>query len=373
MKKVKIMSICFLCLGTLFFPGCWDQNIFEEIGLALVLGLEYTDNGELLYSMTLPVFSEDLEETIEILSTTSDLLRLSRDQIRNTSGRKVKGGKIQHIIFSKELAEKNTAELLDVFMRSSENPLLANIVVVDGSPIEMLNMSRGYKDKPRLGLYLANNIQDAHVHAATPESTIYEFTVLRYSGTIDPIASYISYDEKGVKIEGSALFNGSRMVGNIGFEETGLLHALMGEKKQIGYYVRAQNIQGEANSDKRGISILLHRVKRKIKADVTGTIPKINIHFDMTGIIDETDLNYRLDETQEKKELEDKISILIEKDCMKLIKYLQEIRSDPIGFGEMIRATHNEYFKSVVWKNIYPEVQFNVDVKVNFEYYGALY
>jgi len=58
---------------------------------------------------------------------------------------------------------------------------------------------------------------------------------------------------------------------------------------------------------------------------------------------------------------------------MNLLKYLQEIGSDPVGFGEIIRAKHNEYFKSVSWKTVYPKVKFDIDVKINIEFYGALY
>lgn len=372
MKRVKDLIICVLCLSTLFISGCWDQKIFEDIGLALVLGLEQSDNGELLYTMTMPVFSEDIEETMEIMSTTSDLLRQSRDQIRNESGKKVEGGKIQHIIFSKELAEKGIDKILDVFLRSSENPLLANIVVVDGSPFEMFNMSRKYKDKPRLGIYLANIINDARIHNVTPDSRIYKFTILQYSETIDPVASYISFDDEGITIEGSALFDKSKMVGNIGYTETGLLYSLMGKKIQFGYYINAQRMQNESDSDKRGISVLLRKVKRKVKTNIDGKIPEINISLNFTGTVGENDLDYRLDEPNDKKTLQDKISALIRQDLIKLLEYLQEIGSDPVGFGEIIRVKHNEYFKSVAWKSVYPDVKFNVDVKINFEFYGAL-
>lgn len=371
MKKVKGIGICFLCLFHLLTSGCWDQNIFEDIGLALILGLELSENGELLYSMTMPVFAEDIEETVEILSTTSMLLRQSRDQIRNTSGKKVEGGKIQHIIFSKELAEKGIDKTLDVFIRTAENPLLANIIVVDGSPFEMLNISKEYKDKTRVGVYLAHIIRDARNHTATPESRIYNFTIMQYSGTIDPIASYISFDETGIQIEGSALFNGNKMAGNIGIVETGLLHALMGKRTQFGYYMKAQNIDEEAGSDKRGVAVLLYRAKRKVKTNIDGSIPQIDISLDFTGNIDEIDLDYHLDDPEEKKKLEKKITMLVQQDCMKLLEYLQEIGSDPVGFGEIIRAKHNEYFKSVSWKSVYPKVQFDIDVKINLEFHGA--
>lgn len=77
----------------------------------------------------------------------------------------------------------------------------------------------------------------------------------------------------------------------------------------------------EDDSDDRGISILLHRVKRKVKTYVNGTSPEINISLDFKGIVDETDLNYRLDQSKDKKTLEEKISALIKKDCIKLLEY----------------------------------------------------
>jgi len=64
--------------------------------------------------------------------------------------------------------------------------------------------------------------------------------------------------------------------------------------------------------------------------------------------------------------------MLIRRDFIKLIKYLQEIGSDPVGFGEIIRAKHSEYFKSVSWKTVYPTVKFDIDVKTSFEFHSAL-
>jgi len=335
--------------------------------------LEEAENGELQYSMTMPVFSEDINETIEILKTTSDLLRQARDQIRNSSDKEIEGGKTQHIIFSKELAEKGIGNLLDVFIRSSENPLLANVIVVDGSPLEMFEMSRdSYEDKPRTSVYVANVIRDAHTRTVTPDCRIYKFTILKYSETIDPIMSYIGYDEEKIEVKGSALFSNDKMVGSIGLIETGLLHALMGEKIRFGYFIKAQRVDEEADPDKRGTAILLRGVKRKVKANLDGTIPEFDINLNFTGTVDEIDLDYRLDEPEEKKKLEEKVAMLIQQDCMKLLGYLQEIGSDPVGFGETIRAKNNEYFKTVNWKTIYPKVKFNVDAKLNLEFQGAI-
>ena len=95
------------------FPAAGSEDIRRDKSC---FGTGFGTNREwqILYSMTMPVFSDEIDETIEMLSTTSDLWQ-SRDQIRYTSGKKLRR-KIQHIIF-KELAEKGIDNILDVFIK----------------------------------------------------------------------------------------------------------------------------------------------------------------------------------------------------------------------------------------------------------------
>lgn len=103
-KKAVLVLTVAQCIFLL--SGCWDQKIFEEIGFILQLGLELNENDELVYSLTMPVVNKEIEQDIEILSTTAPLLREARDKIRNFSGKRIEGGKRSKYIFQGSLPKK---------------------------------------------------------------------------------------------------------------------------------------------------------------------------------------------------------------------------------------------------------------------------
>lgn len=370
-KVVKRVLVLIVFLSTVFLCGCWDQKIFEKTGFVLQIGLELNEDKDLLYSLTMPVVEEEIEQKIEILSTTTPLLREARDKIRNSSGKKIEGGKTQQIHFSRELAERGIGDLLDVFIRSPENPLLANITVVDGSPLEMFEMGLEYKDKTRVAFYVSDLINDARERTAAPEVRVYDFAIMQHCKTIDPIAIYMRYDEKEIEILGTALFKADKMVGNLDIVKSGILNALMGKKINFGYYYREDN-QNKQDEIKSGIALLFKLVKRKVEIDTTGDKSKISISLDYISTLDEYDDKHHLDDSKNKKEVEEKVSKSMKNDCEETLSYLQDIGADPIGFAEMLRSKENAYFKTIDWEKKYPEIEFDVDVKVTIETQGAI-
>jgi spore germination protein len=214
-------------------------------------------------------------------------------------------------------------------------------------------------------------MEDARKRNAGPETRIWKFTTLVHSKTIDPVATLMKYSEKDIRISGSALFNGDKMVGEIDTNQTGLLHALMAEKINFEYFYRNEDSHDPAKV-KNGAAILLKSVKRNVKIDISENKPKIDISLDFKATLDEYDINHNLDEKETQKKFEEDAAKSIKKNCTDLIKYLQEIGSDPLGLGEMVRVKHNTFYKSVDWEKIYKDVVINVDVKLNVEFYGAV-
>ncbi|MGI6086283.1 MAG: Ger(x)C family spore germination protein [Acetivibrionales bacterium] len=366
----KRIFILVLLLSTSVLSGCWDQKIFEETGFVLQVGLELNENDDLVLSLTMPVVEEEIEQNVEILSATAPLIREARDKIRNFSGKRIEGGKTQQLHFSRELAEKGVGDLLDVFFRSPENPVLANITVVEGSPLEMFKLSLNYKDKTRVAFYVTHLIDESRKRTASPDVRIYDFAIAQHCGTIDPTAVHMRYDEEKIEILGTALFQGDRMVGNIDIVDTGILYALMGKKIRFDYYCRENHTHQPGI--KSGMALLFKKVKRKVDIDVSGEKPKIHISLDYITTLDEYDDKHQLDEPNNKKELEAKVTECMKNDCERLLAYLQEVGADPVGFAEMVRSKHNAYFKSIDWRKIYPEIEFTVDVKVTIESQGAI-
>ncbi len=371
-KKLLLISI--ICISFLSQAGCWDQKMYENIGFILQMGIETDVNGNLVLSVTSPVVSPDAEEKSEFLTTNAErLIRSSRERLRDTSGRMLQGGKIQLLHFSKEIAEKKGInEFLDIFFRDPENPLLANIVIVDGSPREMMQISQSYKDKPRPAIYINNLLLDTRRRGRAPESRIYDFSILSHSKSIDPVAPIIRYDNEKIEATGTALFNGDRMVGQIDTRQTVLLIALLGRKNGIEYTYNRPLPGDKQEMITQGASLFFRNIKRKISINVSGSEPVININMQMKTILDEYNWTDNLDKNEKEKKLEQTISNSVRSECKQLLSYLQGIGSDPLGFGEIVRVKNNKYWKKVNWKDAYKSAKINVNVKVNIESYGTL-
>jgi spore germination protein len=361
-----------MCMAVLPLTGCWDQKIYERIGFILQMGLELNRDENLVYTVSVPVVGPDTEGKVEVFTTSKNLLREFREKIRLVSGKAIEGGKTQHIYFSKQLAQKGIGQFFEVFIRNTENPLLANVIVVDGSPKEMMELSAKFKSKPRPASYVNDLLVNSRQNSYTPETRIYNFSILQYSENIDPITPLIRYNKKEIEIAGTALFSGDKMVGKIDTTTTGLLHALMGTDKKIQYMYHEENEQQDSTKVKEGSAMLIKDLKRKININTKGNVPQIDIKLSLKASLDEYSENAGMNDPENKKELEVDVSQAIQKDCLKLIKYLQEIGADPIGIGEMVRVKDNSYWKSNEWKDEYKTASFNVEVKMNFEFYGAV-
>ncbi len=362
-----------ICLVLILQTGCWSQNPYERIGFILQMGLELDKDDKLLISMTSPVVAPEVKDKVEFLHTSSEsLIRASREKLSNIAGKRLQGGKIQQLYFSKSLAKKGINQFLEIFLREPENPLLANVVIVDDSPEQMMKFSIDYKDKPRSAFYVNELLADARRRCKAPETRIYDFSVQNYSKTIDPVAPLLRYNKENIEVAGSALFSGDKLVGEIDPDQTMLLIALLG-KKFLGEYVfRGKTLYGASEEHKIGATMLLEHSKRKIEIDTRNNTPAISIKLELKSILEEYAGTESLSETEYEKKLEEDISNSIKTDILKLLEYLKAIGSDPIGFGEIVRSKHNIFWKSVKWKEVYKNAIFNVDVKMTFESYGTI-
>ncbi len=371
-RRTKFCLVLFLMAGILMQTGCWDQKQYEDIGFILQMGLEKEKN-KLLLSMTAPVVSPDVEKKVEFLYTSDEaMVRSSREKLRDRSGKMLQGGKIQILYFSKELAQEGINEYMDIFLRDPENPLLSNVVVVDKSPKEMMELSLDFKDKPRSAIYAAELLRDARRRLSIPETRIYNFNILYYSKTIDPVTPLFRYDDKNFIASGSAVFNGDKMVGEVDPDQTKLLNILIGKKQTFEYFYRESVPSEIKDTLKHGASIYMMPKKSKINVYIESKKPVLDLTLRFNASMDEFSGKNKLDQKGYQDKVEKAVSQALYNDIYKLLTTLQQVGADPIGFGEKVRSTQNQYWKSVNWKEVYKSARIKLNVGVNIETYGTI-
>ncbi len=153
--QVKKALIILITVCSLFlFSGCWDQRWIEKTGFVLQLGVELSPEQRLLLTCIYPAIDAKEQNQDEIIIAEGDLAREARNKKEKTAAKVIDIGKLQHILFSKELAALGIQQTLEILERDPVNPPISYVVLVDGSPKELLEKAQTFSSKPRSALYL---------------------------------------------------------------------------------------------------------------------------------------------------------------------------------------------------------------------------
>lgn len=365
-----------LFISTILVPivltGCWDQKIYETIGFALQVGIESSDDKRLLITYTLPVTDPKKSEQVELISGKAGLLREFRENSRKISAKLPETGKVQQVVISSSLAEKGTQNLLEIFEREQSNPASAYVVISEGSPRMIFDLTQKLGDKPRPGFYLHQLIENNIKYSQCPDTTIFEFLVNVFAPGIDPIAPIVKFETeeaKGVKVDGAALFSGDKMVGKINTKETALILAMNGKMRKNEFIFSSIGPPENDVTGKTGAAVLLSKPKRKIDIKIENNIPVVKIALKFRGDYDEHQWDH-IDKRENQKRYEKLMSEELKSECMKVLDYTQQVGSDPLGIGDMVKAKHYSFWKDNKWGDMYKNVEFQLDITVDIVRYG---
>lgn len=368
-KLLKTITLILTCC--LMLSGCWDQKVFEQVGFVLSVGLEQTKDKNLLLTFAYPIIGTAEKNSVDVISTETSIIRGGRTNLRQVSPKLLEGGKTQQVLISDSLAKNGIHDLLEIFQRDVTLPAIAFVVIVEGSPQELLKKATEFKTKPRVSIYLYQLLENNVKISNIPNTKVFDFDINFFAPGLDPIVPIIKLENEQIKITGCALFSGDKMTGKLENKHTNLLLGLMDQLKYSDFLFTDPEF-ADKDGDKLGVAVSLYKNKRKI-----------NIDFDEEGKpIVEINLKYRCniaefewDDTMDPKvqeDLEKKFGEDLTRMSNEVIKELQEANCDPIGIGDMIRAKYYDYWKSIDWSEMYKEADITAKVEVEVGNVGII-
>ena len=374
-KRIKKVFVLLIVIPFIFC-GCWDEVLVEKTGLMTLVGIETAPEGNLKLTYGMPIIDPDITGINgEILDAESNLTRIARDNSNRRSGKNMLAGKIQLVLYSKEFAgQGRIVNVNSIFERDPSDAMLAWVVVVDGSPRNLIHQANdNLKDKPRPSIYINALLERAVSTANINETRIFNYDLIGMAPGIDNTTPLIKITDKSVEVKGSALFSSEKMVGTINAQDGGLLTTMMKtlRHKKYTYNASIPSSVKETNTEKESSAIQLTENSKKINISIKNNKPVVDIYLDLSGYADEYKWDHLNDE-QEVKKLNGHVQEQLRQDCQKLIDYMQSIQSDPIGIGDMVRAKDNSYFKKVDWHTAYKNALITVHVKFNLVEYGDI-
>ncbi|MBQ1251825.1 MAG: hypothetical protein IIY02_02805, partial [Firmicutes bacterium] len=300
--------------------------------------------------------SEGKDGSLLILSKKDELLESAISSMNSESADPLRSGKLQDILFSEELAKQGISGISNANHLDPTNRFLADYVVVQGSPKEMLKIVETMEKKNKSYGYLEQLLENSSEAGLCPNTLHQEFDIYFHTEGIDPILPLMSYDKENetVKVEGTALFRDDRCVGTLSTAESRYLSILMSSAEIVS--VKMKDLHKEGHDLTLNIIEGFRRAETEIVDDELYITFKIRTrsYFSVNDWAEISDASRQTIESEIEQKLENR--------CAEVYQKLQACGCDPTGITAKVRAKHNDFYHSHNMAEVFANAHVTFDI-----------
>lgn len=382
-KKLYMVLIIILCLGSVAMSGCWSRREVENLAIVSSIGID-TDNfkGTPKYKITCNIFKPALigggggggQPSPRILpvwqiSALGDTIEDALSNISTRTPRDLFLGHVRLVVFSKGIAKQGIQEMLDYFLRNRDIRLRTWMIVVDGKAedaqraIPDLASTIGEQASGiteiagnAVSKYYSEDV-NTFVNALTREG---EEPVLGRAELIQPVPPQIGGEQTttALAFRGLAVFLNDKLAGWLEDSETKGFLLIIGKSHQGVFPV-------SMGKGRPTVSLEMNRAKSQIEPEIIDGKLHVMVKIKAEGSLGEEGENKEVATIQGMKEASKIFEQQIKELCMKSVKKAQQYKSDIFGFGAILHRKHPDQWREV--KNGWPEVFANAEVNIEVE------
>lgn len=356
--------LCFL------LAGCsQDQRVLERIGYIETAAFDAAPENKLQVTISMPLvtqFARNGETTDELLKTICSSPKEAKSSLSFRTSRTIVSGQIRTILFGEALARRGLWAHMDTFLRDPSISIRTAIVVVDGKAGEVIGHE--YPRHTKTANYLNKLLQKEFNKQSTPRTALYQFTRDYYDDGMDPIAIMVKEQGKDIAISGIALFRGDRMIDKLPGEDIFLFSFL---------YQNLQQGEFSLSSDDPDLKTISFRaVKSKRRIEVTKRSSgeyEADIYLKVEGGVEEYIGGAKLS-TPERAKVEQLVSQHIATEAQRIIKTMQQNKTDNIGLGKYVRNKmgHAEW-EQTSWHEMFGQIPVRVHCSFYMKNFGTYF
>lgn len=363
---MKLFQICILSIFIVIgLIGCRDKVNIEDVTMALLLGIDINEEGQVEVYMSSPVFSEEAKEKNENFEVKTLSMKEARNYFDSMATGITSGGKVQAILVgSKVIQQKNWYSTFDFFYRDPKLRLNADIVFVNGPVADVLDLD--LKDKPRLSIFLPQLIQTANFRDVALRTSLRQYYQMYHEKGITPFAPEISIVEDNLQMNGTTLLNDQNLYSkSLSMKETQMFKILNDNVEgQLALTLALEKYEKEADIFKENsVSFYTKDIRRRVHEQYKNGKYQFQIDLKMPIVISESPIKLN-DQTE--KSLQDEIEHTLEKDLNDLVTSFQEAKVDPLGLGIYASAFNHSVWKKNddKWISFYEKAKIKVNVEL---------
>lgn len=362
----KRFPIVLLILVSTLLTSCAQTKVLDKMGLIVITGYDRLKDDRILATSVLHQVDPNAKEKVQVVANTGFTSKGARQAANLETAKKMVSGQIRVTMYSEEIAREGMMELVDTLSRDPSIGTMVYLTIGKGKVHKIL--SHRYPEISNIGTYLYESIKQNIEGEEMLSPTLHEFLHDYYSMGKDPAIPYIVQHKNEVALQGVALFNKDKMVGLIPAREAFYIK-LLRDRFKTGNYELSLNSKALKPFLKQGLNreriyMVIDNIASgsKIKL-VDKSQPAFEAKIEIKARILEISSRLDLSKPNSIKALEKEVNRAFENEAEKVIKKMQKMNSDPVGFGEFYRAfVRDSGLTEEKWDAMYPSAKINVKI-----------
>ena len=366
---MREIILLLLITCSVFIAGCTQEGrrgSVEDLALVSSVALDYVNDKEMRMTVSIPQPMGESPVLTEVYSVNTEMIQEGLVSISSEADKMIILNQLRTILFNEEFAKSGkVTEVIEHFYRDSSVGNKVRLVVVKDNAGDILKAD--YPENEHMDAYLNDLFQPKLHNSFSPFTTIQEYMNTQTSPIFHTMIPYLEKKGQSLKITSIALFDDEKMIQTITKQESLLIQALKGLQKLSPMAVNFK----ENEQDQQ---LFLEQIKNdvKVKSNKSLESPELSISLKVEGVVVEYKGNRDLSKVGESKKLEKEISKHMKKEIEDLLKKLQKMEVDPVGFSENFRMYHKGKWTVELTEKLIDSAEYKVDVEFKILNAGVL-
>ncbi|ADU51410.1 germination protein, Ger(x)C family [Thermaerobacter marianensis DSM 12885] len=371
MRGAKGRALAVLLLAALLLTGCWDLEEIDRRTVVLGLAFDTARDGGWRMLATVPdpralvpsggtaIGPQPREPAFVVLETRGRTATENLARLRDITSRELFLGQVLVVGVSERLARQGVGSLLEFLMNDTDIPRAAWFVVGAGDPLRAMAVKPPQQTFPEF--YLDDAFRARGKPAGALAVPYWRVWVTSLRPGQDVVVPVVEPGPRGqMRVARVAAFRNNHLVGILTERETWLLAVLRDARNTLW--------QVDLGGGRR-IALRPLGVDTRIAALAPASTGAPRFRYDVTlnaALFEAHRMTGIRPEPYERAARRDLTRAL-----EALIRRLQAMGSDPLGFGERWRIAHPRRFQAATWHRQWRDAQVEVRVRVNVTRGGA--
>src|SRR5690625_520386 len=381
--KAKTKILLLLMILSLLLTGCPEKRQLEKQGIINTRGIDITEENKVKANFAIFQFEEQAQEITKVVSGTGNTTTGAVNDANYESNFLLELGKIQLDLYGLEAAKHGIAPYLDMLNRNQNTPDRMYLAVSKTSAEEIIKM-QDEDISMNIGQYLHEVIEESSTEEKHfPKITLQKFMRFYKDVGRDPILPIFEILDGMPKITSIGVFQDDKYVGQLSIHNRELFNFNFGRVKEewIEVSVPSEPFKDDLedgsskDTDKLHASLNVLKNKSKIKLlneDSLEFEHSIKLDVNLNDLTADGELN--IEDLKVQKKFETELGKEIQRRYEKLLHDLQDLKSDPLGYGEIYRQNHRrKKLTAKEWRELFPDIVVNYIIEVSIIGHGETF